>query len=97
MRCIQLMDAEFNMTNKLFGPRALAHAEKANAISPDQYGSCKNDKSINAVLNKVLLNDVLRQKKRKGCYNRIFHSIAILVLMSFCVTGPIARALFKML
>ena len=58
--CIQLMDAEFNMTNKHVGRRTLAHAEKANATSPDQYFSHKHHKSINDILNKVLLNNILR-------------------------------------
>ena len=42
MRCIQLMDAEFNMMNKHIGRRTLAHAEKAKAVAPDQYGSRKH-------------------------------------------------------
>lgn len=104
MRCIQLMDVEFNMTNKHVDSRTLVHAEKAKANFLDQYDSCKNHKSINAVLNQVFLNDVLQQKIRagtigmneaRGCYDRIINSIAILVLMSFGLVGPIARAIFK--
>ena len=106
MRCIQLMDAEYNMTNKHVGRQTLAHAEKAKAIAPDQYGSRKNHKCINCVTNKVLLNDLFRHKRiaaawgmndARGCYDRIVHSIAILVLMSFGVAGPIARSLIKVL
>ena len=37
------------------------------------------------------MNDV------RGCYDRIVHSIAILVLMSFGVAGETARAMFKVL
>ena len=66
MWCIQLMDAEFNMMNKHIDRRTLAHAEKANAISPDQYDCRKHHKSINAVLNKVLVNDILQQKRKAG-------------------------------
>ena len=61
MRCIQLMDAEFNMMNKHFGRCTLAHTEKAKAISPNQYGRRKHHKVSNAVLNKVLYNNILRQ------------------------------------
>ena len=52
--------------------------EKANTISPDQYNSRKHHKSINAVLNKVLLDDILQQKRlecaigmndARGCYD----------------------------
>ena len=46
MRCIQLMDAEFNMNNKVLRQRLLAHAEEANALSADQHGSRK--KSYNS-------------------------------------------------
>ena len=52
------------------------------------------------------MNDILRQKRHafaigindaRGCYNRIVHSIVILVLISFRVLRQIARALFKIL
>ena len=106
MYYIQLMDVEFDMTNKHVGRQTLVHAEKANAITPDQYGSRKNHKSINALLNKVLLNNILRQQRHagaigmnntRGWYDRTVHSIAILVLLSFGVAGPIARVLLKVL
>ena len=106
MRCIQLMDAEFNMMNKHVGRCTLAHAEQAKAVAPDQYGSRKNHDSRKAVLNKVLLNDLARQKRiaiaigmndARGCYDRIVHTIAILVLMSFGVPGETARGMFKVL
>ena len=35
MRCIQLMDTEFNMTKKNIGRRTLAHAKKANTVALD--------------------------------------------------------------
>ena len=66
MRCIQLMDAEFNMKNKVLGRRVLRNAEEAKAIKADQCGSRKRHKAINAVLNKVLLTDALRQKVHAG-------------------------------
>ena len=104
MRLIQLMDAEYNMCNKTLGKRVLAHAEKAKAVSPDQYGCRKNHTAINACLNKALLMDALRQKRQcgaiamndaKGCFDRINHTFAILVLMSFGVSAVLARSLFE--
>ena len=106
MRLIQLMDAEYNMCNKTLGKRVLAHAEKAKAVSPDQYGCRKNHTAINACLNKVLLMDGFRQKRQsgaiamndaKGCFDRINHTFAILVLMSFGVSAVLARSLFETL
>ena len=52
--------------NKHLGRHTLAHAENANEIFPDQYGCRKHHKSINAVLNKVLVYDILQKKQRAG-------------------------------
>ena len=38
MRCIQLIDPEFNIKNKLLGKQMMANAETANAIQKDQFG-----------------------------------------------------------
>ena len=38
-RTIQLYDAEMNIVNKFLGKVILAHAEKAEAVSEEQYGS----------------------------------------------------------
>ena len=65
MRCMQLMDDQFNMMNAYIDRRTLAHAEKAKALSPDQYGSQKRHIFINAVLNKVLLKDIVQLKKEQ--------------------------------
>ena len=106
MRYIQLMDAEFNMMNTHVDRRTLTHAEKAEAVAPDQYDSRKHHDSRKAVLDKVVLNDIARQKKiaialgmndAQGCYNCIVHTIAILVLMSLVVPGEKTRAMFKVL
>jgi retron-type reverse transcriptase len=100
------MDVEYNMCNKTLGKRVLAHVEKAKAVSPDQYGCRKNHTAINACLNKVLLMDGFRQKCQsraiamndaKGCFDRVNHTIAILVLTSFGVSRVLARSLFETL
>ena len=88
------MNAEFNMMHKHVNRRTLTHVEKAEAVAPDQFGSQKHHNSRKTTLNKVLLNDIIRQKRiaaalgmnnARGCYDRIVHSIAILVLMTFGV------------
>jgi hypothetical protein len=100
------MDAEYNMCNKTLGKRVLAHAEKAKAVSPDKYGCHKNHTAINACLNKVLPMNGFCQKRQsgaitmnnaKGCFDRINHTFAILVLMSFGVSAVLARSLFETL
>jgi hypothetical protein len=106
MRLIQLMDAEYNMCNKTLEKRVLAHAEKAKAVSPDQYGCRKNHTAINACLNKVLPMDGFRQKRQSGaiamndtngCFDRINHTFAILILMSFSVSAVLVQSLFETL
>ena len=82
MCCIQQMDVKFDMTNKHVGRNTLAHTEKAKAVAPDQYGSRTHYNFRKAVLNKVILNDIIRQKRiaatlgmnnARGCYDRIVH------------------------
>ena len=95
MRCVQLYDAENNMVNKHLGRIILAHAEKTKAICKDQYGIRKNHKAINTCLNEELTMDLFRQKHHagaitildaKGCFDRIVHTVAILVLLSFSLS-----------
>ena len=101
------MGTEFNIMNKHVGKCTLVHAEKAKAVAPDQYDSRKYYNSRKAVLNKVILNDIIRQKKKigaalgmnntRGCYDSIVHLIVVLVLMRFGVAGKTAQAMFKVL
>jgi hypothetical protein len=80
MHLIQLMRSDFQINNKMLGRRMLAHAEKYGTIEADQHGSQKHHQAILACLNKVLLADVMRQRKltgafcmnnAKSCYDRI--------------------------
>ena len=52
MQCIQLMDVEFNMMNKHIGTHTLVHAEKAEVVAPDQFGSRKYHDSKRQFLTK---------------------------------------------
>lgn len=96
MRCIQLMDTEYNMANKRLGKRVLAHTKQAGAVLPDQYDSRKNHKAINTCLKKQHCG-VIAMNDAQGCYNRTVHSVAIMVLMSFGVSAMATRALFETL
>ena len=55
MRCIQLLDAEMNKCQKLLGKLVFTRAEETKTVQPEQHGSQKNHKVINACLNKQLL------------------------------------------
>jgi hypothetical protein len=94
MRAVQLFAAEFNITNKIIGKRVLAHAEVCNEVADEQHGSRKNHQARLLILNKVLVGDWLILRKQagaydmndaKGCFDRIVHTVAILVLLSFGV------------
>ena len=100
------MSSEFQINNKLIGKRILVHAEKGGAVSADQHGSRKGHTAINTCLSKKLLCDLFRQKRRaaavamndaKGCYDRISHPIAVLVIMSFGLPQSIACTLISTL
>lgn len=80
MRTIQLFVAEFNMANTYAGKMLMARAEQLGEVASEQYGSIKKHKSINTCLNKVLLLDISRYRRKalalamnnaKGCYDRI--------------------------
>ena len=106
MRAIQLFDPEFNMINKSLGRQMMRNAELANALSTEQYGSRKKRKAISCCLAKVCFMDTLRQKKHagaigmndlKGNYDRIVHTVAILVLLSFGIHYDTARMMMEVL
>ena len=102
MRFIQLMDTDFQSNNKLVGKKVLANAEMCDEVADEQHGSRKNRKTILCCLNKTLVSGYLRLTRRagcfgmnddRGCFNRIVHTVAILVFMSFGVLAMIARTL----
>lgn len=92
------------MDNKDLRQRALAHTEMAKEVSPNQYSYCKKHKSINSCLNKVLINDILRQKwycvaiamnNTQGFFNYIINTVAILILLNFGMSSVAIQALFE--
>jgi hypothetical protein len=55
MCAVQLFAAEFNITNKMIGKRALVHVEVCNEVADEQPGSRKNHQARLLVLSKVLI------------------------------------------
>ena len=106
MRLIQLMDAEFNMNNKMIGRRMMHNAESLGLIPEDQYGSRKHHRSIIAALNKRITMDIWRQKRQsgaiamidaQGCFDRIAHPVGALTMQRFGVPRNAVRCLYKVL
>jgi hypothetical protein len=99
LRTILLLDPEFNQNNKILGRSLMARAELFSQMPAEQYGSRKKHRAIEAALNKILTQDIWRQKRQPGtlcsndaksCYDRCVHAFAILCMLSMgCPFGPI--------
>ena len=106
MRLIQLMHPEYQINNKNVGRKVLANAEMCNEVAEEQHGARKHHQAGLLLLNMVLIGDLFRLTRyagcygmndAKGCFDRIDHTFAILVLMFFGVPWAITRTLFQVL
>jgi hypothetical protein len=83
LRTLVLFEADFNQNNKSMARSMMANAEKYNLIAPEHYGSRKHHNAQDQGLNKVLLFDILRQKRQRAALNsvdRIVHTAAGLTM-----------------
>ena len=88
LRALLLMEADFNSLNKLiFSSRMIRSSEQHKRVPEELFGSRKKLSAILVVVNKRLVTDTFRQKRRSGaiagvdavqCYDRIVHSLSIL-------------------
>ena len=94
------------MNNKNIGRKVLANAEICNKVAEEQHGSRKFHQAGLLLLNKVLVGDLFYLSRfstyyamndTKGCYNRIDHIFAVLVLMYYGIAWSIARNCFQVL
>ena len=106
MRLIQLMHPEYQINNKNIGRKVLANAEICNEVTEEQHGSRKHHQAGLLLLNKLLVGDLFcltrfsgcyAMNYAKGCYDRVDHNFAILVLIVFGVPWMIARNMFRVL
>ena len=89
LRAILLMEADFNFINKLiFGHKMVQQCESFSRFPEELYGSRNNHSAVEVGVNRRLTLEVLKQKRRNGaiagvdaaqCYDRIVHSLAILL------------------
>ena len=103
LRIIVLFDAMFNMLNKTIGREMLAYAEDNGLIPNEVYGSRKGHRAVDCALNKVLANDVIRQKAllaalcsndAASCYDRIVHAVAALCMRRLGVSSDACHVMF---
>ena len=103
LRAILLMEADFNMHNKLhFGSRMLDAARSEGIIPQEQY-SDKQSTAEDGTFDKILQGDIAWQRRMPfailsadaaNCYDRIHHSIMALLFLALGVhTGVIAAML----
>ena len=84
LRAILLMEADFNMVNKIMiGDRMIKQAEKHGELPADTIGGRKDMASHEGGLNRVLMSDVSRQRRQDllmlsedadTCYDRMQHT-----------------------
>jgi hypothetical protein len=88
LRIIVLFHVLFNMMNKRVANKAATQAATIQAI-PSEVQAKQGHRAVDCGLNKVLTNDVIRQKclpaalcsnDPKQCYDRIVHTIANICL-----------------
>ena len=105
LRAILLMEADFNMHNKLiFGKRMLDQA-RANGIIPGKQYSEQQSTAEDGSWDKILQSDISRQFRlamgiisadAANCYDRINHVIMALLFLAIGVpTGAIAAMLMS--
>ena len=89
LRAILLMEADFNFINKLmFGHRLIRNCTDHKRLPQELYGGLANRSAQEVAINRRLVLDTFRLKRRCGvvagvdaaqCYDRIVHSLAILL------------------
>lgn len=106
MRTILLINAEFNINNKLLSKEMMINAEMFKTIAKEQFSSRKWLNAIKAALNKWLTYDIMRKWKlvgaiclnnAKSCYNRISHNVASLAMQRQGAAKNVVKCKFSTL
>ena len=104
LRAILLMEADFNMHNKLyFGKRMLDRARDQGIIPGEQY-SDKQSTADDGTFDKILQSDIGRQRRlpfaiisadAANCYDRINHAIMALLFLALGVQTGTIRSMLR--
>ena len=96
-RTILLLEADYNMNNKVIGKDAMRAGERAKVFTGDNYGGKKGGRANEIAMNGRLVTDsiwarrgraVLMSNDAKGCYDRIAHVVVKLALQRLGVPKP---------
>ena len=97
LRTILLLEADFNINNKVIGRDAMKRGERHGLLTPDNYGGRKRLQAVEVGLNQQLTyNSILARRGRavvmsndaKGCYDRIAHVVVSLALQRLGIPKP---------
>ena len=98
------MHPEYQINNNNVGRKILANEKICNKVVEEQHGYRKHHQARLLLLNKVLVGDLFRltrysgcygMNNAKGCYNRIDHIFAILVLMFLVYLGLLLQTCYE--
>ena len=104
LRLTALLPPDFNHNNKILGRAVMEWAEQKNILAPEQYGSRKKLSAAKHALNKRLVLDILRIKRKPGvicandakaCYDRILHFAAYTALRRAGLTEAATTSMLR--
>ena len=103
LRTILLLEADFNLNNKVLGSDAMRSGERAKALARDNYGGRRNLRANEVAMNSQLtynsiwsrrMRAILMSNDAKGCFDSILHIIVDIALQRL---GACKTALESML
>ena len=101
-RTILLLEADYNMNNKVIGSDAMRSGERSKTLTRDNYGGRKNMRSNEIAMNSRLTDDsiwgrrgraILMSNDAKGCYDRIAHIVVKLALQRLGIPKPALQSM----
>ena len=102
LRTILLLEADFNMNNKVMGADAMRSGERRRLHTRDNYGGRKYLRSVEVNMNQLLTYNslwgrrgraIIMSNDAKGCYDRIAHIVVNLALHRFGIPKPALRSM----
>jgi hypothetical protein len=94
LQAILLMEADFNVTNKIVYWMQMMSNARGHHLVPEEIFSKKNRMANDGILCKTLFYDIAHQARvpaaialvdASNCYNRIAHAMALLIFQAFGV------------
>lgn len=104
LRTILLLEADFNMNNKVMGSDMMRYGARTNTLARDNYGGKKHSQSVEVALNAQLTyNSIWARRSRaiimsndaKGCYDRIAHVVVSLAMQRFQIPKPALSSMLE--